>query len=162
MVLKLSACRHLIKRIFAMTEDTLDEQRPSQGDAFVGNDVRLIKPKELESHDPTWSWSWRGSDVWDMLCAALTGDVEAIDKLIRKDANLVKAEYWYTQPLHFAVREGHLAAVQALLDAGGDPTFVKYNSPDLNYGRPRSGTRRCGCAAWKNADRAARRVRRTT
>ena len=86
-----------------MTEDTLDEQRPSQGGAFVDNVVRLIKPKVMESHDPTWSWSCRGSDVWDMLCAALTGDVEAIDKLIGKDANLVKAEYWYTQPLHFAV-----------------------------------------------------------
>ena len=50
MALKLRARRHLNKRIFAMTEDTLDEQRPSQGDAYAVNVVRLIKPKELESH----------------------------------------------------------------------------------------------------------------
>ena len=36
-------------------------------------------------------------------------------------------EYWYTQPIRFAVREGHLDAVRVLLDAGADPSWRGLN-----------------------------------
>ena len=79
--------------------------------------MRIIKPRELESEEITHSWSCRGSDIWGMLCAAMAGDVGQIRRLLKRDPNLVRAEYWYTRPIHFAVREGHLEAVEALVES---------------------------------------------
>ena len=69
----------------------------------------MIKPPEL------------ASEVWDAICAAATGDAEALRRLLARDPNLYRAEYWYTPPIHFAVREGHLEAVRVLLEAGAVP-----------------------------------------
>jgi ankyrin repeat protein len=84
----------------------------------------MIRPDELTSELPHGPWSCRGCDVWDTICAAAAGDVAALRRLLERDPNLYRAEYWYTQPIHFAVREGHLEAVQILLDAGADPAAV--------------------------------------
>jgi ankyrin repeat protein len=69
--------------------------------------------------------------VWDTICAAVTGDVAALRRLLERDPNLYRAEYWYTQPIHFAVREGHLEAVRVLLDAGADPDAAGVIGEDL-------------------------------
>ncbi len=52
----------------------------------------IIKPWELESEEVTHSWSCRGSDIWEMLCAAISGDVGQIRRLLKRDPNLVRAE----------------------------------------------------------------------
>src|SRR6059036_2219968 len=79
----------------------------------------MIKPPEL------------ASDVWDAICAAATGDAEALRRLLARDPNLYRAEYWYTSPIHFAVREGHLDAVRVLLEAGADPAAVGLSGDSL-------------------------------
>src|SRR5437867_7798088 len=79
----------------------------------------MIKPPEL------------ASDVWDAICAAATGDAEALRRLLARDPNLYRAEYWYTPPIHFAVREGHLEAVRVLLEAGADPAAVGLSGESL-------------------------------
>src|SRR6266446_10740977 len=79
----------------------------------------MIKPPELKS------------DVWDAICAAATGDAEALRRLLARDPNLYRAEYWYTQPIHLAVREGHLEAVRVLLEAGADPAAVGLSGDSL-------------------------------
>jgi hypothetical protein len=84
----------------------------------------MLKPQELETELPYGPYSCRGCDVWDMLCAAADGDAAELRRLLDRDPNLYRAEYWYTQPIHFAVREGHIDAVRALLDAGADPSWV--------------------------------------
>ena len=84
----------------------------------------MIRPKALETEKPYGPWSCRACDVWDVLCAARDGDVEALRGVLARDPNLYRAEYWYTQPIHFAVREGHLAAVRMLLDVGADPEWA--------------------------------------
>jgi ankyrin repeat protein len=90
--------------------------------------IEWIRPRREEFGN---SWNCDPDDVWAMLCAARDGDVATIQKLLQKDSNLVRAEFWYTQPLHFAVREGHMEAIRVLLDAGADPTVIRYGGEEL-------------------------------
>ena len=93
--------------------------------------ITMIKPDELAAEMPHGPFSCRGCDVWKMLCAAAAGDAAELRRLLDRDPNLYRAEYWYTQPIHFAVREGHLEAVRVLLDAGADPSWVGLTGEDL-------------------------------
>ena len=83
----------------------------------------MIKPRELESA--------KGRDLWDSMTAAATGDTPTLQRLLERDPSLGRAEYWYTQPIHFAVRAGHLEAVLLLLDAGADPEWNGYHDGSL-------------------------------
>lgn len=80
----------------------------------------LLRPLELAPDALDWTGRWRGEDIWRILLAARDGDVPALARRLAADPSLVGAGYWYTPPLHFAVREGHLGAVRLLLDAGAD------------------------------------------
>jgi len=104
---------------------------PSRDTTFLDQVMRMIKPVDLDSTAPHGPWSCRGHDVWDVMCAALTNDVAAIRRLVARDANLYRAGYWYTQPIHFAAREGHVEAVRALLDLGADPNFRRHAGEDM-------------------------------
>jgi hypothetical protein len=79
--------------------------------------IGMIRPAVLESELPHGPWSCRGCDVWEAIRAAASGDAAALAGLLERDPNLYRAEYWYTQPIRFAVREGHVEAVRILLDA---------------------------------------------
>jgi ankyrin repeat protein len=91
----------------------------------------MIQPPELASEAPFGPWSSRGCDVWDAICAAEAGDAEALRRLLARDPNLYRSGYWYTTPIHFAVREGHEEAVRVLLEAGADPAAVELGSDSL-------------------------------
>ena len=123
--------KRLKEEILRMVEENLESHRPSNNSSFVEGVIRIIQPEGLRSDEPQGAWSCRGTETWAMICACLTGDVGKIETLLRSDPNLVRAEYWYTQPLHFAVREGHLEAVRVLLRAGADPGFIRYSGEDL-------------------------------
>lgn len=75
----------------------------------------IIRPPELDSAD--------GDLVWNALNASGEGDVDALRRVLERDARLSRAEYWYTPAIHFAVREGHVEAVRLLLESGADPEW---------------------------------------
>ena len=67
-----------------------------------------------------------GEEAWAFFEACRDGDLEGVRGLIRRDPALVHAQYWYTQPIHFAVYANRPAAVRALLDAGAEPGRVRF------------------------------------
>ncbi len=65
--------------------------------------------------------------VWDILVASKNGDLKTVKKTLEECPELIYAQYNYTPPIHFAVREGHLSLVKYLLDNGAhDPDYKIY------------------------------------
>jgi ankyrin repeat protein len=64
-------------------------------------------------------------DVWAMLRASRDGDLAQVKGLASRRPALVRCEYNYTPPLHFAVREGHTEIVRYLLDQGADASSYR-------------------------------------
>src|SRR5678815_5278021 len=80
----------------------------------------MVQPEELKSEEfLPWSRG-RGVDVWAMLSAATTGDLQSIRKLIARDPKLINCEYQYLTPLRFAVRENQRAVIDFLLEQGAN------------------------------------------
>jgi len=80
------------------------------------------------------------TEVWAMLSAAFAGDVARAQELMAQRPELATCQYNYTPPLHFAVREGHLALVKVLVDRGAyDPGYKSYpfGDPLLTIARER-------------------------
>ena len=82
--------------------------------------VDLIRPAELTAQDADWTGNWQADDVWTILNAARDGDAARLADMLGSDPTLVRADYWYATPLHFAAREGHLDAVRLLVETGAD------------------------------------------
>ena len=91
----------------------------------------MIRPDALASERPHGPWNCRGRDIWDTITAAASGDVTALRRALARHPDLYRSAYWYSQPIHFAVREGHVEAVRALLDAGADPEARDAAGDDL-------------------------------
>ena len=67
------------------------------------------------------------TEVWAMLSASCAGDLATAQELMAQRPELATCQYNYTPPLHFAVREGHLEFVRALVERGAyDPGYKSY------------------------------------
>ena len=65
--------------------------------------------------------------VWQMLTAARTGDLAAVETLVGEYPSLVLCDYNYMPPLHLAVREGHVEVVRFLAERGAvNPNHKTY------------------------------------
>jgi ankyrin repeat protein len=98
---------------------------------------RMIRPAALKKDEPlTWS-PGTGVDVWEMFCAAITGDLGAVKRLLDKDRSLVRCNYTYRTPIYFAVRENQVEVAAFLLDHGADPLGLAVNDSLLQIARDR-------------------------
>src|SRR5712692_3378780 len=97
----------------------------------------MIRPEELKKDEPL-KWSTgTGADVWEMFCAAIAGDLETIQRLVTRDASLVRCHYAYRTPLYFAVRENQIEVARFLLEHGADPLGLAVNDSLLDIARDR-------------------------
>ena len=97
----------------------------------------MIRPDALQKNEPL-IWSpGTGAQVWEMFCAASTGDLDAIERLLEKDSALVRCQYAYRTPLHFAVRENRIDVAAFLLKRGADPISLPINDSLLDMARDR-------------------------
>ena len=85
---------------------------------------RLIQPEVLKKREPLLWSPGLGTDVWAMFCACITGDLEAVMRLVNQDPSLARSHYEYRTPLSFAVRENHVEVAAYLLDHGAEPFGV--------------------------------------
>jgi ankyrin repeat protein len=54
--------------------------------------------------------------VWNILLSSRNGDLETVKQMVNECPELIYAQYNYTPPIHFAVREGHTHLVKYLLN----------------------------------------------
>lgn len=67
------------------------------------------------------------TNVWNTLVASKEGNLAKVMELVDRYAELIYAQYNYTPPIHFAVREGHTDLVRYFLDNGAhDPGYKIY------------------------------------
>lgn len=127
---RLNAARRKVRQhLSTMNEHDKPEIHPDPN--LLERVIALIQPDSLASEERQGPGNCRGVDTWEMICAAIRGDVPAIRRLLKTDPNLAITEYWYTQPIHFAAREGHLKAVRTLIEAGADPHHLRDGGDDL-------------------------------
>ena len=126
--------RQRLRETLAHADDAeWPDPESNREEEFLEKVMRLIAPAMTDAlwQDNSGSWGCESADIWAMLCASLLGDAARVGALAKRSPNLVRAEYWYTQPLHFAVREGHAEVVKALLELGADPAYRRYGHEPL-------------------------------
>jgi ankyrin repeat protein len=97
----------------------------------------MIRPEELKKNEPL-KWSpGTGTDVWDMFCACLAGDLETVKRLVDKDPSIVRSHHAYRTPIYFAVRENQVEVAEFLLEHGADPLSLAVNDSVLDICRDR-------------------------
>ncbi|MBA4850666.1 ankyrin repeat domain-containing protein [Emticicia sp. BO119] len=90
----------------------------------------MIQPIEMKTELPMYIANKATSttiQVWKMLYASYEGDIDTVQALYKKTPELIYAQYNYTPPIHFAVREGHYHLVEYLLQQGAySPDYKTY------------------------------------
>ena len=105
-----------------MAKAQFQEKPASQDNQFTQKTMQWIRP-----HNATEAYhgfmKGRGTQVWQMFVASAEGDTERVTAALKDDSGLANCENAYFTPLDLAVREGHIAIVKTLLEAGANPTF---------------------------------------
>jgi len=90
----------------------------------------MVQPTELKSDLPVKLSNnvvSTTTNVWNILVASKRGHLEAVKRMADGCHELLYAQYNYTPPIHFAVREGHIELVKNLLANGAhDPAYKIY------------------------------------
>ena len=105
----------------ADTAETLGTARPSGDSKFAEKVRRMIQPAPLKQQIPLLWSPGMGSDVWEMFCACIQGDLETVRHLLDKDPSLARCNHAYRTPIYFAVRENQVEVAVFLVEHGADP-----------------------------------------
>ena len=135
---RLHDARHKLQQwvVHAMSQN-LQEHSPSRDPRFAAKIRHMIQPEALKKAEPLLWSPGIGTDVWELFCAAVSGDLEAIKRLLSKDAALVRCQHAYRTPLYFSVRENQLEVTAFLLDRDADPLRLAVNDSLLDIARDR-------------------------
>ena len=115
------ARRKLQQWVVKAMNENIQSSTPSRDPKFAEKIKRMIQPEQLKKNEHL-EWSGgMGTDLWELFCAAMSGDLETIQRLLEKEPALSRATYMYRTPLHFAVRENQLEAAALLIERGADP-----------------------------------------
>jgi RNA polymerase sigma factor (sigma-70 family) len=134
---RLYSARQRLRKHIGQIEKNLQTARPSSDPKFAEKVQRMIQPEALKKNEPlTWS-AGMGTEVWEMFCAAITGDLKTIKRLVEKDPALVRCHHAYRTPLYFAVRENQVEVAAFLLEHGADPLGLAVNDTFLDIARDR-------------------------
>jgi ankyrin repeat protein len=98
---------------------------------------RMIQPEVLKRDEPLLWSPGTGTAVWNMFCAAISGDLETIKRMVSDDPSLVRCQHAYRTPLYFAVRENQLQVAAWLLEHGADPLGLAVHDSLLDITRDR-------------------------
>ncbi|MBI2924865.1 MAG: ankyrin repeat domain-containing protein [Verrucomicrobia bacterium] len=97
----------------------------------------MTQPDELKKDEPLLWSPGTGTDVWELFCACIAGDLAAVRRLLSKDPSLARCHYNYRKPLYFAVRENRLEVTAFLLERDPDPIGLAFNDRLLDIARDR-------------------------
>src|SRR5262245_42100074 len=120
---RLYSARKRLRKHMERVEESLNAVRPSGDSRFANKVQRMIRPEALKKNDLLYWSPGIGADVWEMFCAAITGDLGTIKRLLDKDPSLARSHYEYRTPLHFAVRENQLGVAAYLIEHGASFSF---------------------------------------
>ncbi len=85
--------------------------------------ISLIRPPELDNPELKQFKDVALEDVWLVIHAVLDDDAGTFRALLEMYPGVATTPYFFTHPLHFAVREGRLDMVRLLLDKGAPPDY---------------------------------------
>jgi ankyrin repeat protein len=97
----------------------------------------MLRPAALRSDEKLLWSTGRGTDLWALILACISGDLGAVRALIAKDPSLARAHYTYRKPLYFAVRENRVDIAQFLLEHDHNPMDLWFDDSPLEIARDR-------------------------
>lgn len=86
----------------------------------------ISKPRSLNTSRFLPFENGKGHEIWDMINASITGNLDRIRALVEASPSLVNCYYDYQTPLHMAVVYGHEDVATYLLEKGADVTVENY------------------------------------
>ena len=98
---------------------------------------RMLQPAALRSDDKLLWSPGRGTDLWALIQACISGDLDAARALIARDPSLARAHYTYRKPLYFAVRENRVDIARFLLEHDRNPMDLWFDDGPLEIARDR-------------------------
>jgi len=100
----------------------------------------MLRPAELKSEQKLLWSAGRGTDVWALIQACASGDLDSVQALIAREPSLARAHYQYRKPLYFAVRENHVDVVRFLLEHDRNPLDLWVDDDPIEIARDRGYT----------------------
>jgi ankyrin repeat protein len=97
----------------------------------------MRQPDTLKKDEPLMWSPGKGTDVWEMFCACIEGNLATTRRLMDKDPSLARCNYAYRTPIYFAVRANQLEVAAFLLEHGADPLSLAVNDSLLDICRDR-------------------------